>query len=143
MLRTRVVLLVLVAVALAGFGAGRFVRGSEAATQGRAALTAAARAAAPVAAPVDAPVDTPVDTPVDVSTTTTAPPPAIHATLSPGDGDVVGVGMPAVVSFDRPVAKADRPAVEARLTVTANPPTEGDWRWITATLVHWRPAVYW
>jgi len=147
MLRTRFLLLVVVGVAGAGFGAGRFVRGSEAATQDRTALPAAAPARpavdAPVVAPVVAPVDAPVDRPVDLPVTTTAPPPVIHATLSPGDGDVVGVGMPAVVTFDRPVAKADRPAVEARLSVTANPPAEGDWRWITATLVHWRPAVYW
>jgi lipoprotein-anchoring transpeptidase ErfK/SrfK len=72
-----------------------------------------------------------------------APSTALHATLSPGDGDVVGIGMPAVVSFDRPVATADRPAVEARLRVTANPAAEGDWRWISPSLVHWRPAVYW
>ena len=72
-----------------------------------------------------------------------APSTVLHATLSPGDGDVVGIGMPAAVSFDRPVAKADRGAVEARFTVSANPPTEGDWRWITPALVHWRPAAYW
>jgi lipoprotein-anchoring transpeptidase ErfK/SrfK len=47
------------------------------------------------------------------------------------------------VAFDRPVGRADRPAVEARLAVVANPPTEGDWRWITPSLVHWRPAAYW
>jgi lipoprotein-anchoring transpeptidase ErfK/SrfK len=75
--------------------------------------------------------------------TSAAPTSALHATLSPGDGDVVGIGMPAVVTFDRPVAKADRPAVEARLTVTAAPATEGDWRWITPAIVHWRPAAYW
>ena len=78
-----------------------------------------------------------------LAVTSAAPGTVLHATLSPGDGDVVGIGMPAVVSFDRPVAKADRPAVEARLTVSANPPAEGDWRWITPSLVHWRPAVYW
>jgi lipoprotein-anchoring transpeptidase ErfK/SrfK len=150
MLRIRFALLVLAAAALAGFGAGRFMRGSEAATEDRAALPAAARAAAPVepaaSPPVDLPASAPVEpaasAPVDLPVTTTGPP-VIHATLSPGDGDVVGVGMPAVVSFDRPVGKADRPAVEARLTVTADPATEGDWRWITPSLVHWRPAVYW
>jgi lipoprotein-anchoring transpeptidase ErfK/SrfK len=83
--------------------------------------------------------------PVDRSFAVTSAQPAnaLHATLSPGDGDVVGVGMPVVVSFNRPVAAADRPAVEARLAVTANPPTEGDWRWITPAVVHWRPAAYW
>jgi lipoprotein-anchoring transpeptidase ErfK/SrfK len=75
--------------------------------------------------------------------TSAAPTNVLRATLSPNDGEVVGVGMPAVVAFNRAVAPADRPAVEARLTVTTNPPVEGDWRWITPTRIHWRPAVYW
>ena len=78
-----------------------------------------------------------------LSVTSAAPSNVLHATLSPGDDEIVGIGMPAVVAFDRPVAKADRAAVEARLTVSANPPAEGDWRWITPALVHWRPATYW
>jgi len=78
-----------------------------------------------------------------IPVTSSAPSIVLHATLSPGDGDVVGIGMPAVVSLDRPVAKADRPSVEARLTVTATPATEGDWRWITPSVLHWRPAEYW
>jgi lipoprotein-anchoring transpeptidase ErfK/SrfK len=41
------------------------------------------------------------------------------------------------------VAAADRPAVEERLTVSANPPTDGAWRWISPARIHWRPAVYW
>jgi lipoprotein-anchoring transpeptidase ErfK/SrfK len=72
-----------------------------------------------------------------------APSAVLHATLSPGDGEVVGIGMPAVVTFDRAVAAADRPAVEQRLSVTTNPPVEGAWRWITPARIHWRPAVYW
>jgi lipoprotein-anchoring transpeptidase ErfK/SrfK len=78
-----------------------------------------------------------------MAVTSAAPSAVLRATLSPNDGEVVGIGMPAVVAFNRPVAKADRPAVEERLTVTANPPVEGDWRWITPARVHWRPAVYW
>ncbi|MGH9008388.1 MAG: Ig-like domain-containing protein, partial [Acidimicrobiia bacterium] len=75
---------------------------------------------------------------------TSAPPSAVlRATLSPNDNEVVGIGMPAVVAFNRAVAPADRPAVEQRLSVTTNPPVEGDWRWITPARVHWRPATYW
>jgi lipoprotein-anchoring transpeptidase ErfK/SrfK len=75
---------------------------------------------------------------------TSGPPTAVlRATLSPNDGEVVGIGMPAVVAFNRPVAKADRAAVEQRLSVATNPPVEGDWRWITPARVHWRPATYW
>jgi lipoprotein-anchoring transpeptidase ErfK/SrfK len=77
-------------------------------------------------------------------TVTSGPPSAVmRATLSPGDNEVVGIGMPAVVAFNRVVAAADRPAVEQRLSVTTSPPVEGDWRWITPGRVHWRPATYW
>src|SRR4051812_36734658 len=54
-----------------------------------------------------------------LTVTSAAPSAVLHATLSPNDGEVVGIGMPAVVTFDRPVAAADRPAVEARLSVSA------------------------
>lgn len=72
-----------------------------------------------------------------------APTAVLKAVLSPADGEVVGIGMPAVVAFNRPVSKADRAAVEQRLAVITNPPVEGDWRWITPARAHWRPATYW
>jgi lipoprotein-anchoring transpeptidase ErfK/SrfK len=83
--------------------------------------------------------------PSDLGMTLTASAPTLllKAVLAPADGEVVGIGMPAVASFNRPVLKADRAAVEQRLAVTADPPVEGDWRWITPTRVHWRPATYW
>src|SRR5581483_677704 len=150
----RVAVVALAAVAAAGVA--RFVNDSEASTGERQAVPAATvtpaepAPAAPAdtpAAPVDMPAtnDTPAaaDAVATTTTTTAAPPPEIHATLSPGDGETVGVGMPATVTFDRAVAAGDRPAVEARLSVTTNPPVEGDWRWITPAVVHWRPARYW
>jgi lipoprotein-anchoring transpeptidase ErfK/SrfK len=160
--RTRYRLAVVAVAALAAAGVARFVNGSEAATGQRQELPAAtvtpadppAAAGVPTPHPTGSPGVPPAPAgspavPTEPSpdqaalTTTTTAPPQLHATLSPGDGEVVGVGMPAVVAFDRPVAKADRPAVEVRLTVTADPPVEGDWRWITPALVHWRPATYW
>src|SRR2546423_3268676 len=45
-----------------------------------------------------------------LAVTSSAPSNVLHAILSPGDGEVVGVGMPAVVTFDRPVVAAGRPA---------------------------------
>jgi lipoprotein-anchoring transpeptidase ErfK/SrfK len=74
---------------------------------------------------------------------TATPAPELRATLSPGDGEIVGVGMPAVVTFDQPVAPADRPVVEQRLSVTTTPPVAGAWRWINRARLHWRPAAYW
>ena len=75
--------------------------------------------------------------------TSSAPTRSCAATLSPAEGEVVGIGMPAVATFNLAVAKADRPAVEQRLAVTTNPPVEGDWRWITPARAHWRPVTYW
>ena len=61
--------------------------------------------------------------------------------MSPLRGTTVGVGMPIRVYFDAPVT--DRKAALARMAVTTSVPTEGAWRWFSATEVHWRPKVYW
>jgi lipoprotein-anchoring transpeptidase ErfK/SrfK len=65
------------------------------------------------------------------------------ATISPGDGNVVGVGMPVSVRFNRPVAADQRAAVVDRLAVASDPPVTGGWRWMSPTELHWRPADYW
>lgn len=63
------------------------------------------------------------------------------ATIMPGDGAVVGVGMPIVVNFGRSVK--NKAAVVKALTVTATPPVEGAWRWMSDSQVQWRSASYW
>jgi len=67
----------------------------------------------------------------------------LTATLSPGDGNVVGVGQPVIVMLSRAVPPAERPVVQARLQVTTSPAQEGAWRWMSATELHWRPRTYW
>lgn len=68
----------------------------------------------------------------------------VTAALSPGDGTVVGVGMPVVVRLDGPVKEpAARAALVERLTVTSTPAVEGAWRWVTADELHYRPAQFW
>jgi lipoprotein-anchoring transpeptidase ErfK/SrfK len=67
----------------------------------------------------------------------------VNALLSPGEGNVVGVGSPVVVTFDRPVPTAKRAAVEAGLSVTATPAVVGAWHWMSDQEVHWRPPTYW
>ncbi|MGH3734404.1 MAG: Ig-like domain-containing protein [Micromonosporaceae bacterium] len=57
------------------------------------------------------------------------------------DGQTVGVGMPVVVEFTRPVT--DRAAVEKRLFVTSEPAVEGSWHWFGDSQVHYRPKDYW
>lgn len=67
----------------------------------------------------------------------------LTATVSPGDGDVVGIGMPVVVRFNADVPKSARAGVVDRLAVAVDPPVDGAWRWIGNHEVHWRPASYW
>lgn len=65
----------------------------------------------------------------------------VFPAVSPLRGTTVGVGMPIRVYFDAPVT--DRKAALARMKVHTSVPTEGAWRWFSATEVHWRPKVYW
>jgi lipoprotein-anchoring transpeptidase ErfK/SrfK len=75
---------------------------------------------------------------------TTAPPSAVfHAQITPGDGAVMGVGMPVEVETNTPIPDAQRAAFERRLTVTATPAVAGAWHWFSSTDLHWRPAQYW
>ena len=68
----------------------------------------------------------------------------LHAVLSPGDGSVVGVGMPVVVTLNHPVkSPADRAALIARLTVVTKPAVQGAWRWMDNSELHYRGPTYW
>jgi lipoprotein-anchoring transpeptidase ErfK/SrfK len=81
---------------------------------------------------------------VALSTRTSLPSKTLHAVLSPGDGNVVGVGMTVIVTLDRAVtSSADRSAVVARLSVATTPAVEGAWRWMSPTELHYRGATYW
>jgi lipoprotein-anchoring transpeptidase ErfK/SrfK len=75
---------------------------------------------------------------------TTAPAHVLKAVLSPGDGKVVGVGLPVIVTLSRAVnGHADRLAVVDRLSVTASPAVTGAWRWMSPTELHYRGPSYW
>ena len=68
----------------------------------------------------------------------------LHAVLAPGNGSVVGVAQPVVLHFDQPVkGRANRLAVEQRLTVTTTPAVEGAWRWYNSYEVHYHAQKYW
>lgn len=68
----------------------------------------------------------------------------LHATLSPGDGAVVGVGQPVIVRLDRPVIEGtDRALLVQRLQVATTPPVQGGWRWMADDELHYRPPTYW
>ncbi len=72
---------------------------------------------------------------------TVAPRTVLTTSISPIDGELVGVGMPIVVNFNAPVQ--DRAAVERVLVVTASKAVPGSWSWISDTEVHYRPMAYW
>jgi lipoprotein-anchoring transpeptidase ErfK/SrfK len=68
----------------------------------------------------------------------------LHAILTPGDGSVVGVGMPLAVRLDHPVKDAaDRAAVVARLGVVTKPAVAGAWHWMDDQELHYRGPTYW
>ncbi|MFJ9787307.1 Ig-like domain-containing protein [Amycolatopsis sp. NPDC101161] len=57
------------------------------------------------------------------------------------EGETVGVGMPLIFTFSGNVA--DKAAAEKALKVTAEPATEGAFRWSGDKQVTWRPKDYW
>ncbi len=73
--------------------------------------------------------------------TTLRPASVLRASIAPLDGEVVGVGMPVAVYFNRRVT--DRAVVEKRLRVTTKQPLVGSWHWLHDKEVHFRPHAYW
>ncbi|MEZ5236039.1 MAG: Ig-like domain-containing protein [Acidimicrobiales bacterium] len=69
--------------------------------------------------------------------------PTAEAWIYPNEGDVVGVGMPVIVSFSQNIPPEQRSAVTARLSVHSEPSVPGAWRWMRDDEVHWRPLQYW
>ena len=79
-----------------------------------------------------------------LSPRTTPPAHVLKAVLSPGDGKVVGVGLPVIITLNRAVyGHADRQAVVDRLSVTTTPSVQGAWRWMSPTELHYRGPSYW
>lgn len=64
-----------------------------------------------------------------------------YASITPLQGETVGVGMPVIVQFDIPVSK--RAAFQKQMTVKTSPKTPGSWHWYSDQEVHWRPMSYW
>ena len=78
---------------------------------------------------------------VTSSFATLRPKAVLRTTVTPGEGSLVGAGMPIMVSFS--AAVTNRTAVEARLHVTLSKPVEGSWHWFSSKVVHWRPKTFW
>jgi len=73
--------------------------------------------------------------------TTLKPAGILTTVVTPGNGALVGVGMPLRVVFTQKVT--DRAAVERALQVSSSVPLEGAWRWFSAKEIHFRPKTYW
>ncbi|MEV4515081.1 Ig-like domain-containing protein [Dactylosporangium sp. NPDC049525] len=79
-----------------------------------------------------------------VKFTTMAKPASLTRTTSQiGDGAVVGVGMPMILSFGADIPKDKRAGIEKRLFMSSDPPQEGVWNWFSAKEIHYRPKEYW
>jgi lipoprotein-anchoring transpeptidase ErfK/SrfK len=61
--------------------------------------------------------------------------------VTPSPNETVGVGMPIIVDFDRPVFNKDR--VERALVVRSDRPAQGAWRWVSDQQVVFRTSRYW
>lgn len=63
------------------------------------------------------------------------------ASVSPLNGQTVGVGMPIMIKFDLPVL--NRKKFEKRMHVTSSAGQTGSFNWIDSQNVHYRPKTYW
>ncbi len=64
-----------------------------------------------------------------------------YPSVSPVEGETVGVGMPIIVTFDLPVK--DRALYEENMHVRTDDEVEGSWHWYSDNTVHYRPKEYW
>jgi lipoprotein-anchoring transpeptidase ErfK/SrfK len=78
---------------------------------------------------------------VESSFTTVKPARQLGVSVNLVEGETVGVGLPLIFTFTGNVA--DKAAAEKALKVTAEPATEGAFRWSGDKQVTWRPKDYW
>jgi len=83
--------------------------------------------------------------PIEGSFTTAVAGGTVRTTISPGDGEVVGVASPVVVAFDK--EPTDRAAIAQNVSINTTPKVTGAWVWIQHDPGQWaldfRPATYW
>ncbi|RDI61513.1 lipoprotein-anchoring transpeptidase ErfK/SrfK [Nocardia pseudobrasiliensis] len=93
-------------------------------------------APAVVQAPQPAPGAAPMKNPPPLPQANFAPP-----SVSPSDGDVVGVAQPIIINFKEPVA--DHDAAEKAIRITSSNATNGHFYWRGDKQVRWRPEELW
>lgn len=75
------------------------------------------------------------------SFSTVAPRTVAFPSVSPLNGQTVGVGQPLAIYFDEPIS--DKKAAQDAITVTTTPSVEGAFYWFSDKEVHWRPREFW
>lgn len=63
--------------------------------------------------------------------------------VTPADGQTVGVGEPITLRFNAPISAASQPDLVRRLSVTSTPAQTGAWHWYSPTEIHYRPQNFW
>ncbi len=64
-----------------------------------------------------------------------------YPSVTPLQGQKMGIAMPVIVTFDVPVT--NRAEFQRHMSVTSRPAQAGTWHWVSSQEVHWRPRVYW
>lgn len=68
---------------------------------------------------------------------------SIGLTISPSDGEQVGMGAAWVIQFSKPIPAADQQAVLQHLTTQESLPDPVGWHWWSPTEVDGRPQQFW
>jgi len=63
--------------------------------------------------------------------------------MTPYDGAVVGVGETIDLRFNVNIPVDVRAALLQHIEVISTPAVMGGWHWLTANVVHFRPATFW
>jgi lipoprotein-anchoring transpeptidase ErfK/SrfK len=63
--------------------------------------------------------------------------------MTPLNGEVVGVGETIDLKFNTNIQVAARASLLEHIQVLSTPAVMGGWHWLTASVVHFRPATYW
>ncbi|MDN5805395.1 MAG: Ig-like domain-containing protein [Microlunatus sp.] len=84
-----------------------------------------------------------VDKVTESTFTTLQPKAKVSVSITPSNGQTVGVGQPIVFRFSAPIQDSYRRKVEAMIRIDRTIGQPGAFRWFSKTELHWRPAQFW
>lgn len=74
---------------------------------------------------------------------TVAPKNQTYLSMTPQDGQSVGIGQPLAFYFSKDAPPPDKAKAEAAIKIKTEPAVEGAFYWFNSREVHWRPKEYW